>query len=106
MPHFSQPPSCLDSAYERESILAGFNIIPSFPENRNWGQPAPVPNKLPEIWKLVIIDMNHRNEFGISKYKTALQPFNGRDALKDAYEEILDAAVYLKQAIYERDNKQ
>lgn len=106
MPHFAQPPSCFDSAMEREALLAGLIPDPTFSENKEWGQPAPVPNKFPEIWKLVIVDMNKRNEFGISKYKTALQPHNGRDALKDAYEEILDAAVYLKQAIYERDNKQ
>jgi len=30
-------------------------------------------------------------------------PFNGRDALKDAYEEALDLAMYLKQAMIERD---
>jgi len=106
MPHFANKPSCLDAAYERQALLQGHVFTPVFEENTEWGQPLPIPNKFPEIWKLVIIDMNHRNEFGISKYQTALQPFNGRDALKDAYEEILDAAVYLKQAIYERDNKQ
>ena len=37
------------------------------------------------------------------RYGTALQPHNGRDALLDAYEEALDLAMYLKQAIVERD---
>jgi hypothetical protein len=32
-----------------------------------------------------------------------LQAFNGRDALRDAYEEALDLACYLRQAIAERD---
>jgi hypothetical protein len=39
---------------------------------------------------------------GIAKYGTPLQTFNGRDPLIDAYQEALDLAVYLKQAIMER----
>lgn len=34
----------------------------------------------------------------------ALQPHNGRDALRDAYEESLDLVCYLRQAIEERDH--
>ena len=34
-----------------------------------------------------------------------LQAFNGRDSLKDAYEEALDLCVYLRTAIYEKDGK-
>lgn len=69
-----------------------------------FGEAPPVPNKLEPVWYLVIKDMNKRNEFGRKKYGTPLQPFNGRDVLKDAYEEALDLVVYLRQAIYERDN--
>lgn len=32
-----------------------------------------------------------------------LQAFNGRDVLRDAYEEALDLATYLRQCIEERD---
>jgi len=32
-----------------------------------------------------------------------LVPHNGRDALRDAYEEALDLCQYLRQALYERD---
>ena len=35
---------------------------------------------------------------------TALQPFNGRDALRDLYEELLDACTYIRQVIEERDS--
>jgi hypothetical protein len=49
--------------------------------------------------------MKRRNEFGEFKYGTPLQAHNGRDALKDAYEEALDLCVYLRQALYERDGK-
>ncbi len=64
---------------------------------------APIKNNLPAVWDLVIADMKERDWVGKQKYDTHLQPFNGRDALKDAYQEALDLTVYLRQAIYERD---
>ncbi len=67
-------------------------------------QPEPVKNDLPAVWDLVIADMQDRDGVGRGRYGTPLQPFNGRDALVDAYQEALDLAVYLRQAIYERDN--
>jgi len=36
------------------------------------------------------------------KYHTYLLTHNGRDALIDAYQEALDLAMYLRQAIEER----
>lgn len=56
------------------------------------------------IWELVIEDMKKRNTTGISRYGVPLLPFNGRDALQDAYEEALDLAAYLKQAMVERSS--
>ena len=49
--------------------------------------------------------MIERDQLGRERYGVPLQPHNGRDALVDSYQEILDAAVYLRQAIYERDGK-
>lgn len=66
-------------------------------------QPAPKPNNLPAVWDLVMIDMLIRDRQGAEKYGTRFQPHNGRDMLRDAYEEALDLAVYLRGAIYERD---
>lgn len=66
-------------------------------------QPLPQPNARPAIQDLVAADIEARRELGIKRYGTALQGFNGRDALRDAYEESLDLAMYLRQAIYERD---
>lgn len=68
-------------------------------------QPDPVPNDKPAVWPLVMVDMASRDNLGRKRYGTALQPFNGRDNLRDAYEEALDLAVYLRAAIYERDGK-
>lgn len=73
-------------------------------EPMQFGEPAPVPNNLPSMHDLVIQDMQARKDFGYAKYKTLLQPFNGRDPLKDLYEEALDLVVYFRQALYERDN--
>ncbi len=54
----------------------------------------------------VMIDLTERMEMGIKTYGEALRANNGRDALQDAYEEALDLACYLKQAMIERDNKE
>ena len=71
----------------------------------NEAQPQPTKNDLPAVWDLVIKDMRERDQVGIRKYGTRLQPHNGRDVLKDAYQEALDLAVYLRQAIFERDGE-
>ena len=68
-------------------------------------QPAPVANDLPAVWPLVIIDMANRDQVGHDRYGVPLQPHNGRDALRDAYEEALDLCAYLRQAIMERDGR-
>jgi hypothetical protein len=65
-------------------------------------QPAPTRNSSIPIWDLVIKDMLNRHRVGIARNGTPLQAHNGRDALRDAYEEALDLAVYLRQAIEER----
>lgn len=69
-------------------------------------EPAPIKNNLPAMWDLTIEqvqkDGRARDEFGFKKYGTRLQPFNGRDALADGFQEQLDGLVYLYQAIYER----
>lgn len=65
-------------------------------------QPNPKHNGHTPTWELVIKDMGKRNELGVAKYGTPLQPFNGRNSLQDAYEEVLDLAVYLRNAIEEK----
>ena len=87
-------------------------------------EPLPTESKHPAVWDLVlqdiakpkfthpaqfkihglfIEDIKQRDDFGEKKYKTRLRPFNGRMAVKDAYEEILDLIVYLRQSIYEEE---
>lgn len=76
-------------------------------------QPMPTPNGHVSVQSLVRseligpayarvrADLEARERIGIERYGTPLQPFNGRDAVRDAYEEALDLACYLRQAIVE-----
>jgi hypothetical protein len=66
-------------------------------------QPLPVVNDHPDIQSAVIADIEQRRLLGIKRYGTALQPHNGRDALVDLYEELMDAVMYIKQILVERD---
>src|SRR5271168_1041775 len=82
------------------------------------GQPLPITTKksidvavevaeelkkasLPDIAE----DVEARIRIGEKKYGKRLQSFNGRDALKDLYDEVLDALNYSKQLeIENKDN--
>lgn len=68
-------------------------------------EPFPLPGRDVVIQDLVREDIRTRKRQGIAKYGVPLQPFNGRDALTDAYQEALDLCQYLRQALYERDQK-
>lgn len=57
-----------------------------------WGDP---------IADLVLCDVRRRKVQGVDKYGRALQAGNGRDALIDLYEELLDAVHYVRQRIEE-----
>ncbi|QGH79249.1 hypothetical protein KNU78_gp06 [Gordonia phage Sukkupi] len=74
-------------------------------ERWGFGQPAPEPSDAPSAHDLVIGDMARRKEFGLAKYGTPLQHDNGRDHLVDAYKEVLDLAVYLRNEIEARHER-
>lgn len=82
----------------------------------HWGEPPTALEMLPLIHQLVVNDIKDsgngeaqevlsdilsRQALGIDKYGTALRAFNGRNAIKDSYEEALDMCCYLRQAIFE-----
>jgi hypothetical protein len=67
-------------------------------------QPPPVENDRPAIADLVIADIQGRKRIGIERYGVALQPHNGRDALVDLYQELLDGAKYARQKIEELED--
>ena len=53
------------------------------------------------ILGMVLADLTNRALEGKEKYGEALKANNGRSALVDAYQEALDLAMYLRQAIEE-----
>jgi hypothetical protein len=55
------------------------------------------------IFPLVKADLLAREQQGVRTYGTDLRANNGRDALRDAYEEAMDMVLYLRQAIQERE---
>ena len=65
-------------------------------------EPMPVPGKV-DVLLEVIKDLESRDAVGTKKYGTTLQTNNGRNPLMDAYQEALDLAMYLKQALIEQD---
>jgi hypothetical protein len=56
-----------------------------------------------DVASLVMADIAERRLKGKLKYGTFLYPFNGRNAIQDAYEEALDKAIYLKQWLLEQE---
>lgn len=69
-------------------------------------QPMPTPrNGAPSVHAEVRLDLHEREAVGVRRYGVHLQPHNGRSALRDAYEEALDLACYLKQALMESEAK-
>ena len=49
----------------------------------------------------IAADLQERKQLGLARYGSLLQAHNGRDALRDMYEELEDAAVYARQALEE-----
>jgi hypothetical protein len=72
---------------------------------REGDQPLPVVNGSPDIQSMVVADIIQRRQVGIERYGTALQAHNGRDMLRDAYEEALDLSIYLRGCLVERDGQ-
>lgn len=65
-------------------------------------QQLPVRNDSAAVQDLVIADIEQRKALGLKKYGTLLQAHNGRDMLRDAYDEALDLCIYLRGALEER----
>lgn len=69
-------------------------------------QPAPAPGVTSQsVTDAVITDMQARRDYGRGKYGVELMTNNGRDALVEIYQELLDATMYVKQLLMERDAK-
>ena len=51
----------------------------------------------------VVCDLYKRRKKGTTKYGKELLSHNGRDPLIDLYQELLDAVLYLRQHLMERE---
>lgn len=67
-------------------------------------QPLPQPGKIP-VQEVMIGAIRERREHGKRKYGRVLETDNGRDALKDAWEEAIDLFTYLTQMRLERGDQ-
>lgn len=56
-------------------------------------------NMAKNSWKYVIKDMKKRNKWGMKQYGVPLTPETKKDFLKETYEELLDAVVYLRSEL-------
>lgn len=71
--------------------------------------PVATPQVMPQsgredVLPYILRDLTDRAEMGKAKYGTYLQTHNGRSALLDLYQELLDATMYIRQEIIERDD--
>lgn len=89
MPHYDPRMPDVTALVEARLIAKEARLI------EKWGV---IPGVNP--WPL-IYDQRARTVNGIIKYKTPLQPFNGRDARLDYYQEGCDMLKYLTQQVYE-----
>lgn len=65
-------------------------------------QPPPISGKI-DVAPVVIADIQERVEAGKEKYGTLLQTHNGRSALWDLYQELIDACMYVRQRLLEEE---
>ena len=73
-------------------------------KSHNAKEPPPKAGKV-NVTEAVIADIAERSKIGTEKYGTPLMTHNGRKPLVDAYQEILDMAVYVKQELLERSEQ-
>jgi len=109
--NFVEPPEAVLGALAALiATRAGYVVLPP-------PQASPVSNERRSVWaavvedagtfvnasvrELIVDDMRTRDAVGRERYGYPLQAFNGRDALRDVYEESLDQAVYLRQVFEE-----
>jgi hypothetical protein len=79
-------------------------------------QPSPIPGQQPVLptvircmemadCREIIPDLESRARMGYQRYGTYLMTHNGRDALMDCYQELLDGLMYVHQAMMERNEE-
>lgn len=83
-----------------ESVSPPAGLRPIRPGDQGY----PTTNDLPSMHEKAREDIAARKELGVQRYGVALQPANGRDAIRDWYEEACDGLIYGAQVVWEQDN--
>lgn len=68
-------------------------------------QPPPTAGRV-DVAPIVIADIEARVAAGKQKYGVLLQTHNGRNALWDLYQELIDACMYVRQRLLEEEEEQ
>ena len=86
------------------TIGVAIDVVVNALRTHNTKEPNPKKGKV-NVTDAVIADIAERSKIGTEKYGTPLMTHNGRKPLVDAYQEILDMAVYIKQELLERSEQ-
>lgn len=73
-------------------------------KDRPEDQKMPVATEGPHMHDIAAQLLDARKQLGISRYGQPLQPFNGRNAVQDVLEEVLDSAAYIAQVAWEQEH--
>lgn len=95
--------------WDRLSVAATPGVATRQPPPSGEG-PATLPNVLFDLGRLfpeaghqaVANDLRARAAMGREKYGTVLRAFNGRDSVMDAYQELIDHVMYVRQKLDEK----
>ena len=87
-----------------DSESAFKNMAQIYDMQQRWKKEAKDYAKSTPSWEYVIKDMQERNKMGAEKYNKYLTPDTKEDMLQHMYDELLDAAVYIKTLILQRDD--
>ena len=90
-----------DMQLDNPEIESGFEPFVSVEDAATAKQATPKGSGSP-ILGMVLADLTNRALEGTAKYGEPLKAHNGRNPLWDAYQEALDLAMYLRQAIEEQ----
>lgn len=64
-------------------------------------EPMPVDHGRESMHDKLIAEVGKRRDVGMARYNSTLQAFNGRNALRDVLDELVDASVYVMQLMAE-----
>lgn len=74
-------------------------------KQREGDQPLPVTGHQ-DVFEALIREFRARQQTGISRYGRSLETFNGRDVLRDWFEERLDEDAYFMQLLLQIQARQ